>query len=518
MGINKRRIGNDNTLNRYFVVLIFWLLYLSLSSQSYSFSSPLFTQLRLGLGSSDDVISNEINKLIKKHNIEKAHLALKVVSLSDNHTIYERNADDLMITASNVKLFTTATALCKLGPDFKFTTTLFYDGIIKNNVLAGDLIIESNGDPNISGRFYNDCPTAIFERWAEQLLKIGIKNITGNIILDDSAFDREYCLPSWPKDQLTYWYCAPISAISFNDNCIEVTVFLNRKTGEIEYVISPPTKYVNVSLDVVLDKNISESQIDFYRIPDTNNITISGKMSFKDSIYKEFITINNPPLFFGTVLKEMLEQKGIMVNGKILCVNNPYQSLKQFVKVSETQTNLEQIINVINQRSQNLYAEQVLKFMAYHYKGKGSFTGGLEVISDFLNDEVGITHGTYFISDGSGLSRENYFSTNQIIKLLSYLYRHKLFSTFRNSLNSDRWLPKTNKRVEVSIWAKTGHLKNVLCLSGYALNPNNNKTLPKQHNYHVFSLIINNIENLSSGLNTAEQFRDEFIKSLQNIK
>lgn len=442
---------------------------------------------------------------------------MKIVSLPDNHTIYEKNADDLMITASNVKLFTTATALCKLGPDFKFTTTLFYDGMLKDSILNGNLIIKSNGDPNISGRFYNNCPTAIFEQWAEKLLKIGIKNINGNIILDDSAFDREYCLPSWPKDQLAYWYCAPISAISFNDNCVEVKVFLNRKTGKIEYVISPPTKYVNVSLDIVLDKNISESQIDIYRIPNTNNITINGKMSFKDSTYKEFITINNPPLFFGTVLKEMLEQKEIIANGKILCVNNPYQPLNQLVKVSKIQTNLVQTINVINTRSQNFYAEQVIKSMAHHYKGKGSFTGGLEIIRDFLTDEVGMTPGTYFISDGSGLSRENCFSAAQIIKLLSYLYCHKWFPVFKGSLNSEQWLPKNeqNNHSQRLIWAKTGYLKNALSLSGYALRTKNTANKQTPSDYYVFSLIINNFEELPSGLKNAGQFRDEFIKLIQ---
>jgi D-alanyl-D-alanine carboxypeptidase/D-alanyl-D-alanine-endopeptidase (penicillin-binding protein 4) len=509
MGINTRRVGSNRILNRYFVTLIFWLLYLFLLFPSYSLPAP---------SSSDDVISNEINNLIKKHNIEKAHLALKVVSPTDNHTIYEKNADDLMIIASNVKLFSTAAALCKLGPDFKFTTTIYYDGIIKNNILEGDLIIKSNGDPNISGRFYNNNPTAIFEQWAEKLLLMGIKNINGNIILDDSAFDREYCLPSWPKDQLTYWYCAPISAISFNDNCIEVRIFLNHKTGKIEYAVSPPTKYVNVSLDVVLDKNISESQLNFCRITDTNNITISGKMSFQDSIYKEFITINNPPFFFGTVLKEVLTRNGIIVNGKILCTDNSYQPARKLVQVSEIQSNLAQTINVINQRSQNFYAEQLLKSMAYHYNGKGSFNKGLKIICDFLADEIGITRDTYFISDGSGLSRENCFSANQIIKLLSYLYHHKWFPTFKDSLNSELWLPKKNGQnndLHKSIWIKTGHLKNVLSISGYALRTKNTTNNQTQSDYYIFSLIINNLDELPSGLKNAEQFRDEFIKLLQ---
>jgi serine-type D-Ala-D-Ala carboxypeptidase/endopeptidase (penicillin-binding protein 4) len=493
--------------------LIFWLLYLSFPTTSYSSSSPTL---------SDDVLNNKINELLQKYSMEKSHVALKIISLNNNRTIYERNTDDLMVIASNVKLFSTATALCKLGPDFKFTTAIYYDGTINNNSLDGNLIVTSNGDPNISGRFYNNDSTAVFKQWAEQLQKIGIKNITGNIILDDSAFDKEYCLPDWPQDQLAYWYCAPVSAISFNDNCVELKVFFNRKTGKIEYAINPPTKYVNVSLDIVLDKNISESQLTFCRIPDTNNITVSGKMSLKDSVDREWITINDPPIFFGTVLKETLERKEIIVAGKILCVNSPYQPVKQLVKVNEIQTDLAQAINIINKKSQNFYAEQLLKTMAHHYKGKGCFKNGLEVIRNFLADEIGIPPDSYSISDGSGLSRKNRFSANQITKLLSYLYHHKSFAMFRDSLNTESWLPKTAKRnneQEISIWAKTGHINDVSAISGYALrHKNGNNKPPEQPEYDVFSLLVNDLEKLPAGLNTAEQFRDEFVKLLQKYQ
>ena len=353
-------------------------------------------------------LSSDIDALISKYTLEKATIAIKVITLSargetspfptplvrdgagapDNKTVYERNADAPMVIASNTKLFSTAAALCKLGPDFKFTTSISYDGVITGNTLQGKLVVWSNGDPNISGRFHNDNPAAVFEQWAGDLSKLGVENITGDIILDNSAFDDENYIPAWPKEQFTYWYCAPISAISFNDNCVEITVSVNHKSDKINYTVSPPTKYIHISPDVVLDKKISENQITFYRIPETNNITIKGRMSARGIPEREFVTVVNPALFFGTVLQETLEARGIAVGGKILCADKPYAG-KGITQISEVQTNLAQTINVVNKRSQNFYAEQILKTLAYHDKGKGTFSGGLNIIRSFLSNEVG---------------------------------------------------------------------------------------------------------------------------------
>lgn len=443
----------------------------------------------------------DVNDLIRKYELEKSDISIKVISLPANKTIYERNADNQMVIASNIKLFTTAAALCKLGPDFKFTTTISYDGIITGTSLLGNLVVWSNGDPNISGRFHNDNPTAVFEQWAEELGKLGVKNITGDIILDNSAFDNDNYIPSWPKEQFTYWYCAPISAISFNDNCVEIAISVNHKSDKIRYAVSPPTKYVTISPDVVLDKKISENQITFYRIPETNNITITGKISSHGIPEREFITVVNPALFFGTVLKETLESNGVAINGRILCADKPYAG-KGIIKVSEVQTDLARTISVINKRSQNFYAEQVLKTLAYRDKGKGTFSDGLNIVRSFLFNDVGLKEKSFSIADGCGLSKKSFFSASQIINLLSYMNRHKYYSVFRESLNSEKWPPKNGK----SIRAKTGYIENALALSGY---------VSQRDNDYAFSLIINDFEDLPSGLNRAEQFRNDFIRLLQ---
>jgi len=450
-------------------------------------------------------LRSHIDSLVQKYNADKIHLALKVVALPENQVMYSRNQDDPMIIASNTKLFSTAAALCKLTPDFKFTTSLSYDGNITNNVLNGNLVVRSNGDPNISGRFHANRPTAVFEKWSSALAGLGIKQVNGNIIIDDSAFDREFCPPAWPKDQLNFWYCAPVAAVSFNDNCVYLSVFANSRGG-IGYSLNPPTRYVNVNLDVSIDRKISRNQISFTRAEGTNDITVRGKLAPRAGAAGDYITIHNPPMFFGTVLAETLAGNGIGIKGNIQSVNNVYKPDSKLVRICEEQSGLLPTISVVNKNSHNFYAEQVMRAMAYSSGGKGSAEKGTEIISDFLTDEVGVKNDNFAIYDGCGLTRGNRFSTNHIVGLLTYLYGNKYFQPYRDSLNTEKWNLRGGRP---EIWAKSGYLTNALAVSGYALRKNTSNS------YYAFSLLVNDYQGVRNGFTNARAFRNDFIKLMR---
>ena len=147
-----------------------------------------------------------------------------------------------------MKLFTTATALVYLGADFEYKTRIYYRGSISpNGELNGDIIIKGSGGPDISGRAHNDNVIAVPTLWAESIKKHGIKVVTGDIVADDSIFDREFICDDWPKDQLSKWYCAPVSGLSFNDNCINIKIKPNERPGTPAYVQTDPRKsYVTI--------------------------------------------------------------------------------------------------------------------------------------------------------------------------------------------------------------------------------------------------------------------------------
>jgi D-alanyl-D-alanine carboxypeptidase/D-alanyl-D-alanine-endopeptidase (penicillin-binding protein 4) len=212
-------------------------------------------------------------------------------------------------------------------------------------------------------------------------------------------------------------------------------------------------------------------------------------------------------MFFGTVLKETLNNSGIGLSGRVLTADKTYQPAGKPVIIDAVSTDLARTINVVNKRSQNFYAEQVLKSLAHHQLGKGTTEGGLRLTREFISEEIGINSDNFTISDGSGLSRRNVFAASQIIQLLKYMNGHKYFRVFRDSLNSERWAASGLQ----TAWVKTGYLKNTMAIAGYVGRD--------QDGYYVFSFILNGFEDPAGpGLKNAERFRDDFIRLLQNNK
>ena len=82
----------------------------------------------------------------------KGEWGLLIVDAKTGETLYQQNADRYFLPASNMKLFTTALALAKLGPDYRFHTTLETRGSISNGILTGNLVLVGRGDPNLSNR------------------------------------------------------------------------------------------------------------------------------------------------------------------------------------------------------------------------------------------------------------------------------------------------------------------------------------------------------------------------------
>ena len=222
-------------------------------------------------------LEEEINAIVRKHKPEGASVGISIISISANKPLFKLNPDKSFIVASNMKLFTTAAALHYLGPNFKYKTRVYYRGKISKGRLNGDIIIKGCGDPNISGRFYEDEVTAVPTSWADSVKKKGIKVITGDIIADDSIFDREYVHDNWPKDQLSEWYCAPISGLSFNDNCVDIEIKPNKKPGAPAYIqIKPKTSYVKVINKCKTTSVESKHSYSLYRKPLTNHIYVEG--------------------------------------------------------------------------------------------------------------------------------------------------------------------------------------------------------------------------------------------------
>jgi len=458
-------------------------------------------------------LREQLNDIFNDPNFSNAEWGVMIQSLQTGEYFYKRNEDKLLIPASDLKLFTTSAGLILLGSDYRFSTNLFLRGEPNGSIWNGDLIVQGRGDPTISGRFYNDNMYKIFEDWADSLLDLGIDEINGNIIGDDDAFDDVGLGSGWSWDYESDWFAAQSSAVSFNDNCIEVIVYVDKKLKLPIIKIEPNTKYAAIINNVIPVSKDSSTNIEVYRERGTNLVTVYGTICENDSI-TTFVTVNNPTQYSMVILKKILESKGIKIDGFATDVDDlskPIQYLKLTRLCTTYSPVLKEIIKVINKESQNFFAEQLLKTIGLEKMGFGSVANGVKAESQAFK-EMGINPESMIISDGSGLSRLNIITAKQVVSLLSYIYKSKYFIPFYNSLpiaGIDGTLGNRmqNTLAQDKVRAKTGYLDGVRSLSGYAYTGDNEPV--------AFSIIVNNF---NVPVKLAENIQDLVCLRLANFK
>jgi serine-type D-Ala-D-Ala carboxypeptidase/endopeptidase (penicillin-binding protein 4) len=438
-----------------------------------------------------DVLWTQLDDIFNDINFSNANWGVVIQSLKTGEYFYKRNEDKLFIPASNLKLFTSAAGLISLGDDFVYETSVFTYGDVDGSVLRGDLIIQGSGDPTFSGRFYQGDMFSVFNKWADSLLDMGIDEISGNIIGDDNSFEEKGLGSGWEWDYESYWFAAPSGALSFNDNCVDITVMYDSTIQQSLVKVSPNTRYVTVLNNVEAVPADSQTNIDVYRERGTNIISVFGTIRAGRDTVKTFCTVNNPTQYTMVVLKDVLERKGITVRGYPMDIDDITATL-DYNRMNRLFTHnsvpLRDIIKVINKNSQNFFAEQLLKTIGLEINNYGSYENAVEGCK-LIFEDIGINPESMVIVDGSGLSRLNLVTPKQITALLSYMYNSSFYVPFYNSLpiaGVDGTLAHRlkNTQAEGRIRAKTGYLGFARSLSGYAITADNEPL--------VFSMIVNN--------------------------
>ena len=446
----------------------------------------------------------ELDDIFNDPNFDNANWGVVIQSLETGEYFYRRNANKLFIPASDLKLFTTAAGLILLGPEYIFSTNILMNGNMDGSVLDGDLFVRGRGDPTISGRFYDDDKYKVYNDWADSLSNIGIDEITGNIIGDDNSFDNLGLGKGWAWDDESYWFSAPSGAISFNDNVVDIVVKVNNEKNIPVITTNPSTKYIVFINNVSVVPADSITSINVYRQSGTNIVNVFGTIKRLDSI-KTYVTVNNPTQYSMVVLKSVLQNKDISVDGFAMDIDDISKlPSEKNLKLLFTYYSppLKEIIKVINKNSENFYSEQLLKTIGLEEEGFGSADNGVKA-EDMVFREMGILPEGMNIVDGSGLSRLDLVSPHQIVTLLNYMFKSKYFIPFFNSLpiaGVDGTLGKRMKKTkaENNLRAKTGTHIGVSSISGYVYTLDNEPVSFSiiANNYNVPVKIAENIEDL----------------------
>ena len=404
---------------------------------------------------------------IQKSDLRES-IAVKIVSLSDGETLFEHNSKKLMTPASNVKLLTSAASLHYLGKEHVFETT-----ILKNK---DNIILIGGADPELSFQVIDSLAGLV----SKDL------RLIDTLFIDGGLFDDYYYGKGWMWDEGSEEYSAPISALVLNNNCIDFEYSPNEIGLPAKVNIFPKTEYITVenkSITVKDTIDFKKLKIDRNWVDRSNDYLITGeilKWSGKDTVKKN---IEKPNLFFGTIFKELLESRGLTVNE--LFIGNTIGP-KDTILVHRSRPLYDQLEDMMH-NSKNMTSELLLKYMGITDSTIGNWEGGIRKVKTYLQDEVKIDTSALRIADGSGLSRYNLLSANQIVKLLVHIHGEDNRDVYVNTL------PKANEKnsrlegrllqAQDKIFAKTGSLSGVSCLSGYAFSPN--------HGTMAFSILIN---------------------------
>ncbi|MFL6246895.1 MAG: D-alanyl-D-alanine carboxypeptidase/D-alanyl-D-alanine-endopeptidase [Thermoanaerobaculia bacterium] len=394
--------------------------------------------------------------------------SIQIVELESGRAVAERNPHMPLAPASNMKLFTTAAAIDLLEPSFEVTTEVYVRGNVDaSGTLNGDLKVVGRGDPTIGGRFHDGAATAVLQEWAADLKRAGVKNVTGDLILEYGYMDTEYIHPTWPVDQLVNWYEAPISAFSMQEGCVEVRVLPSRAGQQCVVQLEPPTSYVRVENSCKTGRGLPF----ITRHRGSNTVIVRGGVPARSGATEVFVTVENPVHYFAAVTNETFQRAGIRIMGKVtLVARDPRPDWRL---ISKHSTPLSILVYVINKKSQNHYAEQVLKMIGAEERKEGSWAAGTAEVKEWLTTKLGVPADEFHPVDGSGMSRNNRASANAFISLLRYMWKSPWREEFVSSLpytgDPDSKFGNRLRRPPFArqIYAKTGYISGVIGLSGY---------------------------------------------------
>lgn len=424
-------------------------------------------------------LAQKIDGALHNSSLKGASVGIQIISLKSGEVVYERNPELALNPASNTKLLTSAVALVKLTPEFRFQTSIHMTGKISKGTLIGDLYLKGRGDPLLTY-------TGLLSL-AQDVYNAGIRKISGDVIGDDSYFDQEREFSGW--HDFTQAYSGKLSALSLQKNSVRLQIKPGRSGAAPSIILDPPTSYIKIkNKAVTLTSNKVYASFTPSENPENEEtLLVQGKISKKSrGGVSAYVNVNNPSLFTATTFKDALEQIGIAVEGEVSLGTLPKKSARLGTYYSEP---LSTIISEANKPSDNFVAEQLLKTVGAHEQGApGSTEKGLQVLQEFL-EELEIPPSAYVLENGSGLSRSNRISPQHIVTLLTYMYEN--FEVRYEYLASlaiagvDGTLRKRMKdtQAERRLRAKTGAIRSVSCLSGYAASRDNE--------IFVFSMMMN---------------------------
>jgi D-alanyl-D-alanine carboxypeptidase/D-alanyl-D-alanine-endopeptidase (penicillin-binding protein 4) len=414
-------------------------------------------------------LANDFGGMINNR-VRSGRFGVMVVSLTRGDTLFAHGAGDMMQPASTMKLFSTAAALDRFGPEHTFSTDVLRDTASAGGVVHGNLYLRGDGDPSMSSRFWKD-PNLPMSTLARAVAAAGVRHVTGDLIYDASAFDDQRIPDGWKTKYLGAAYAARVSALSLNENLVWVVVRPEGGAARVE--VEPATSTIPLTSNVRVVRG-SGGRIVARQSGD--GIVVSGSVGANSGPLKYSLVVPDPARFTAGALDAALQSAGVTVDGTVKPGKTPATAVKV---ASFGSPPLSQIISDMNRESINVVAELLYRDAARATApgGVSSADAGLANIRQLMAKKVGADPARITVSDGSGLSTFDSLTPRTMIQLLSYAHRGPWSSAFHGSLPVAGESELLRRRMrstpaQGNLHAKTGTTDTVIGLGGYVTAKN----------------------------------------------
>ncbi len=419
-----------------------------------------------------------IDDILADPDLPSAIWGIEVRDARDGRVLLSRNADKNLLPASNLKLFTTAAALDRLGPTFRYTTRLYHLGDVSaDGTLRGDLVIRGSGDPTFGSEGEGDP----LKDWADALAAAGVRRVDGRIVGDDDVFEDARYGEGWDVTHIaTEAYAPPAGGLVWGDNLVSIQI-AGTSPGQAPRFESNPPGFATVTGDVTTRSG--GGRLDVERTLGTDTFVLRGGVpsSYRGTLR---VPVANPTLFAVHAFALRLQEAGIDVSRAARVDIDDTDRKPSYDGAEPLQAyvspTLDDIVERINRESDNLYAEQVFRTV-----GGGDTDTAEDRVQAFVTS-TGVDGDDLFLADGSGLSRKDMVTPASLASVLRTMRTHPAGASFRRSLPEGGGSGSTlrNRLDGVPVRAKTGSLLAVRCLAGYVDGPSGTP--------YVFVLMANN--------------------------
>ena len=363
------------------------------------------------IAQNSDSIKERLDRYFENRYFNDCFVICQIFDLDSGEIVYDRLSEKLARPASLLKIITSSAAVQYLGEDYAFVTNLYYNGTIRDSVLWGSVFVKGAGDPDFSSKD--------LRYFVHRLKSLGINEINGNILGDVSLFDSLKWGNGWMWDDdpdADFSYFTPLIV----DNAAVSVAVSPGEIGEPANVeLYPVSDYYSFE-NRTTTTNYDTSDVEVSRnwLENGNNLFAEGEVSFREGIDTTKVNLVRPDNFFLYRFAEILKSEGVNVYGILDTAVTPDSA----VYAGSVARSISIVIRNMNEESDNLSAEMLLRAMAAKYYGTpASAKKGVKVLNSYLKD-LSLNPSKYKIVDGSGVSHYNLISAEPLLTTLKAIY------------------------------------------------------------------------------------------------